>query len=133
MFARQRDESIDERGSDVPMYVNALDREAGLAGIEVRAVDEIGDGRLQRRICSNVGRILPAELQICADELPCRCSLHGAAAVDRSGERHEFDASVSDHCRDVIMTGLHILKHAIGKASVLERLGVALRDEWRLL
>src|SRR5207237_2706087 len=102
---RQRDEAVDERIVDVAMHVDALDRATGLARVEIRTVDEIFYGRVQRRIRAHVRRILSAELQVGPDELPRRCALHGESPLDRPGERYELDAAIANHSLDVLVAG----------------------------
>jgi hypothetical protein len=51
------------------------------------------------------------------------------AARNRSGERHERDARITDHFRHLRVIEAQELKYPGGQAGGFERLRVALRDE----
>src|SRR5213076_1045751 len=127
------DEALDERLEHGPVHVDALYRAAGLARVEVGAVDQVLYRRLQRRVGPHVRRVLAAELEAGDDEAPGRGALHRMAAADRAGEGDEADAGVGDDARRRLVIDVEELEHAIRQAGGCESLAVALGDEGRML
>jgi hypothetical protein len=115
------------------MHVDALDRAARLARVEIRPVHEIFDGRLEGRIRTNVGGILAAELEVRGDEAPAGRLLHGVTTRDRAGERHEGDAPIANHARGVVVARVQALEDARRKTGLCERLRISIGHERRLL
>ena len=81
---------------DALVHVDALDAAARLAGVEVRAVDEVLDRVRDVGVVPHVRRIAAAELEPRADEARRGCPLHGVTARDRAREGDEVDARIAD-------------------------------------
>ena len=108
-------QTIDEAVVDVAMHVDALDRAAGLAAVEERAVGEVLDRVLEIGIGSHVRGVLAAELQPDLEKAP-RCGLlHAASAGDRAGEATKSTAPLVDDPRNRLVTEVQMLEHARGQ------------------
>src|SRR6185503_18101575 len=132
VLAREVDEAFHKRLEDLLVDVDPFDAAAGLAGIEVAAVDQVLDRELEVGIRAHVGGILAAELEAGGDEAPGGGLLDGVAAGNRTGEGDESDARVGDGLRHLVVAQVQELEHAVGQADGLERLGIALGDQRRL-
>ncbi len=61
-----------------------------------------------------------------------RRALHGAAAGDRTRERHEVDARIADDAIRVLVRGMQHLEHALGQTRRFEAFGESLGGKRRL-
>ena len=116
VLARELDEAVDERVVDALVHVDALHPAARLAGVEVRAVDEVLDGVREIGVVAHVRRIAAAELEPDADEARGGRALHGMAAGDRAGERDEVDARIADRRARCLRDSVQHLEHAVRQA-----------------
>ena len=106
---------------------------AGLAGVEVRAVDDVLDRVREIRIVAHVRRIAAAELEPGADEARRGRTLHGVTAGDRTGERDEIDARIANRRAPCLRdSGCSDLEHAVRQTCFLQALGEALGTQRRL-
>ena len=104
------------------MHVDALDAAAGLAAVEVRAVDEVLDGVREIRVVAHVHRIAAAELEAGADEAFRRGALNGMAARDRARERDEVDARIANDALGVFVAQVQDLEHAVRQPGLVQAL-----------
>jgi hypothetical protein len=114
------------------VHVDALDRAARLAGIEVAAVDEVLDRSGERRVGAHVRRVLAAKLEAGADEALGRGALHRMPARHRAGKRDIADARIADHPGGARVVHVKELEHALRQPCRAEGLRVAFGDERRL-
>ena len=82
----------------VAVYVDPLDRAAGLPRVVARAVDDPWHGDRQVGVRRHVGRVLATELETRVDEAPRlgRVSEHLPPAVDGARERDVVDRTRAD-------------------------------------
>ena len=126
------DEAFDEGLEHLSVHVNPFDAAAGLAGVEVRAVHEIFDGRRERGVGPDVGRVLAAQFQPRCHEAPACGPLHRMAAGHRAGECDEADAGIGNQARHLIVIHVQKLEHALRQSGCVKRLGVTLGHQRRL-
>ena len=132
VVAHRRDELFDEWRVDVAVHIDAFDAAARLAGVEERAVDELGHAEVEVAIGPHIGGVLAAELEPGADEPRARGPFDRVPTADGTGEGNEVDARIGDHAADVVVVGVHVLQHAVGQPGGAERLFVALGTQQRL-
>src|SRR5205085_1069790 len=99
---------------------------ARLAGVEERAVDEVLDCRLERRIGTHISRVFSAELEAQADEAACRGSLHRMPARHGPGEGDERNPRIRYKPRGLLVIQVQELEYALGKPGGAKGLGVTL-------
>ena len=126
MSAGDLDQAIDEAVVDVAVHVDALDRAAGLAAVEERAVGQVLDRVREIGIGPYVGGVLAAELEADAEKTRGCGLLHAVPAGDRAGEAHEVDLAARENPCGRIVPEMEVLEDARGQAARRERLADAL-------
>ena len=115
------------------MYVHAAVGGADLSAVQQASLQDAGDGRVQRRVVEDDGRILAAEFERDALEVASRGTHDRAAHIGRTRERHLVDGRVfCNRGADVRATG-HDVDDAVGHARLGDELSQAQGGQRRLL
>ena len=85
------------------MHIDALDAAAALAGIEIRAVDDVLDRVREIDVGAHIGRVLAAKLKPDAREGAGRRALDRLAGRDRAGEADLIDRAGADQLGGVVV------------------------------
>src|SRR5271170_1192650 len=117
---------------DALMDVNALQATAGLAGIEIRTINNIFYRVSHVGIVPHINRIASAKLKPYSNKAFGGYPLHGVASGNGSGESDKVDAAITNYTLGIGMLHMQHLEDSSGQASGSKTFSKALCAQRRL-